>query len=152
MTTHAGPKSIVTVARAPALLDESAANALSASIDMQGYDRVRFIYQIGAMVNGSTLSSFAVESNESNLGNATNMVNAENASQQIRITNVANTGNNNVVVLDIYGATKRYVGVYADAVTANVTLLGILAERFRGTGVLPPTLPTGGQYTSFRAK
>lgn len=149
---HAGMKSIVTVARAPALVDESAANALSSVIDMKGYDRVRFIYQIGGMVNASTLDSHAVESNESNLGNATNMVNVENTSQVIEITQVANTGNNNVVVLDIYGSTKRYVGVYVNAGGANVTLLGILAERFRGTGVMPTSLPTGGQLRAFRAK
>jgi hypothetical protein len=151
MSKHAGAKSVLTVARAPALLDESAANALSAPIDMKGYDRVRFIFQIGGMVNGAVLAAHAVESNESNLGNATNMVNAENTSQVIAITNVPNTANNNVVVLDIYGSTKRYVGVYANAETANVTLLGILAERFRGTGVMPDQ-PSGSQYTSFRAK
>lgn len=152
MTTHAGQKSNLSVALAPALIDQSAANTLSAAIDMKGYDRIRFIYQLGGMVSGSSLSTWAVESNESNLGNATNMVNAENSSQQIALTNIANTSNNNVAVLDIYGSTKRYVGVYVDAVSANITLLGVLAERFRGTGIMPPTTKGETQYTSFRAK
>lgn len=149
---HAGQKSTLSVALAPALVDQSAANTLSAPIDMRGYDRVRFVYQLGAIVNGGSLSSFAVESNESNLGNATNMVNAENSSQVIALTNITNASNNNVAVLDIFGSTKRYVGVYVDAVTANITLLGVLAERFRGTGVMPPTTLGEQQYTSFRAK
>lgn len=149
---HAGEKSITTVALAPALVDQSAANTLSAPIDMQGYDRVKFVYQIGGMVNGAILSTWAVESNESNLGNATNMVNAENSSQQVALTNVTNTYNNTVQVLDIYRPTKRYVGVYVDAVTANITLLGILAERFRGTGVVSTGAEaTGSQYVFFRA-
>lgn len=148
---HAGGKSLITVAVAPALVDQSAANTLSAAIDMQGYDRVRFIYQLGGMVNGGSLSTWAVESNESNLGNATNIVSAENSSNQAKLVNVANSDNNSVQVLDIYRPTKRYVGVYVDAVTANITLLGVLAERFRGTGVLPATQPSGHQYVNVRA-
>lgn len=151
MTAHAGQHSSLTVALAPALVDQSAANTLSAAIDMQGYDRVRFIYQLGGIVNGGSLSTWAVESNESNLGNATNIVNVENTSQQAALTNVTNTYNNSVQVLDINRPTKRYVGVYVDAVTANITLLGVLAERFRGTGVFPVTLTTGWQHQSFRA-
>lgn len=148
---HAGQKSALSVALAPALVDQSAANTLSAAIDMQGYDRVRFIYQLGGMASGSSLSSFAVESNESNLGNATNIVNVENTSQQCALTNIANTANNSVAVLDIFRPTKRYVGVYVDAVTANITLLGVLAERFRGTGTMPLGTLTEQQYTAFRA-
>jgi hypothetical protein len=151
MAYHAGGKSIVTVALAPVLVDQSAANTTSAAIDMQGYDRVRFIDQLGGMVNGAILSSWAIESNESNLGNASNVVSAENTSVQAALTNVPNTANNSVQVLDIYRPTKRYVGVVVDAVTANITLLGVLAERFRGSGVNPPTQPSGFQYTSFRA-
>lgn len=142
--SHAGAKSIVTVARAPALLDESAANSVSAAIDMKGYDRVRFLFQIGAMVNGSTLDAWVVESNESNLGNATNISGAA-------LVQVANTANNSVQVLDVRRPSKRYVGVTSNAGTANVTLLGILAERFVGSGVLPPTQPTGFQYVAVNA-
>lgn len=149
---HAGNRrSVISVALAPALVDQSAANTLSAPIDMQGYDRVRFIYHLGGMVASSVLSSFAVESDESNLGNATNIVNAENTSQQVRLVNVPATLNNSVQVLDIYRPTKRYVGVYVDAVTANITLLGVLAERFRGTGRSPIEGADNDQYTSFRA-
>lgn len=152
MGNHAGEKGIITVALAPALIDQSAANTLSAVIDMQGYDRIRFIYQLGGMVNGSSLSTWAVESNESNLGNATNIVSADNSSNQAALVNVANTYNNSVQVLDIHRPAKRYVGVYVDAVTANITLLGVLAERFRGTGVAPTGAEaTGSQYVSVRA-
>lgn len=150
MNNHAGPRSIISVARAPALVDESAANALSAVIDMQGYDRVRFIYQLGAIVNGGSLSTWAVESNESNLGNATNITHANNSSNQAKLTNVTNTYNNTIQVLDIHRPAKRYVGVYVDAVTANITLLGIMAERIRGSGGIP-TQATGAQYVSVQA-
>lgn len=147
----AGQDSVYSVALAPALVDQSAANTLSAVIDMQGYDRVKFIYQLGAMVNGSSLSTWAVESSESNLGNATNIVNAENTSQQAALTNVTNTYNNTVQVLDIFRPTQRYVGVYVDAVTANITLLGVIAERIRGTGTNPASLTTGWQHVKMRA-
>jgi hypothetical protein len=144
MSNHAGAKSLTTVVRAPALLDESVANALSAVTDMVGYDRVKFIAQIGAMVNASTLDIFAVESNESNLGNATNITGAA-------LVQVANTANNSVQIIDIHRPSKRYVGVYSNAGTANVTLLGILAERFRGSGVMPATQTAGHQYVAVAA-
>lgn len=147
----AGQDSVYSVALAPALVDQSAANTLSAAIDMQGYDRVKFIYQLGAIVNGGSLSTWAVESNESNLGNATNITNADNTSQQAALTNVTNTYNNTVQVLDIFRPTKRYVGVYVDAVTANITLLGVIAERIRGTGTNPASLTTGWQHVKMRA-
>jgi hypothetical protein len=144
MTNHAGARSLTTVVRAPALLDESVANSLSAVVDMLGYDRVKFIAQIGGMVNASTLDVFAVESNESNLGNATNITGAA-------LVQVANTANNSVQIIDIHRPAKRYVGVYSNAGTANVTLLGILAERFRGTGVMPAAQPSGAQYVAIQA-
>lgn len=147
----AGQDSVYSVALAPALVDQSAANTLSAAIDMQGYDRVKFIYQLGGIVNGGSLSTWAVESSESNLGNATNITNAENTSQQVALTNVTNTYNNTVQVLDIFRPTKRYVGVYVDAVTANITLLGVVAERIRGTGTNPASLTTGWQHVKMRA-
>lgn len=147
----AGQDSVYSVAIAPALVDQSAANTLSAVIDMQGYDRVKFIYQLGGMGSGAILSSWAVGSEESNLGNAANLVNAENTSQQVALTNVANTYNNTIQVLDIYRPPYRYVGVYVDAVTANITLLGVIAERIRGTGTNPASLTTGWQHAKFRA-
>lgn len=151
MDSHSGQTSRYSVALAPALVDQSAANTLSAVIDMAGYDRVKFIYQLGGMVNGSSLSTWAVSSAESNLGNATNMTNADNTSQQIALTNVTNTYNNTVQVLDIYRPPNQYVGVYVDAVTANITLLGVIAERIRGTGTQPQTLTTGWQHVAMRA-
>lgn len=147
----AGQDSIYKVALAPALVDQSAANTLSAAIDTQGYDRVKFIYQLGGMVNGSSLSTWAVSSAESNLGNATNLSNAENTSQQIALTNVTNAYNNTVQVLDIYRPPNRYVGVYVDAVSANITLLGVIAELQRGTGTNPASLTTGWQHVKMRA-
>jgi hypothetical protein len=144
MANHAGAKSLTTVVRAPALLDESAANALSAVVDMQGYDRVKFLVHIGAMVNGSTLDVWAVESNESNLGNSTNITSAA-------LVQVANTANNSVQIIDIHRPAKRYTGIYMNAGTANVTLIGALAERFRGTGVMPATQPSGAQYVAIQA-
>lgn len=146
----AGQTATYRVALAPANVDQSAANTLSAAIDMQGYDRVRFIYSIGAIANGGSISTWAVSSAESNLGNATNLTNAENTSQQIALTNVTNTYNNTCQVIDIYRPSNRYVGVYVDAVTANSTV-GVIAELSRGTGTNPVTLTTGYQYVKMRA-
>ena len=147
----AGQDSVYSVALAPALVDQSAANTNSAAIDMQGYDRVKFIYQLGGMVNGSSLSTWAIESNESNLGNATNIVSGEDGTTQAALVNVTNAYNNTIQVLDIYRPTKRYVGVTVDAVSANITLLGVVAERIRGTGTNPALLTTGWQHVAVRA-
>lgn len=147
----AGQHSIFKLALADQLIDQSAANTVSSVIDMQGYDRVRFIYSIGAIGNGGSLSTWAISSAESNLGNATNLVNAENTSQQIALVNVANTYNNSVQVLDIYRPPNRYVGVTVDAVTANITTLSVIAELIRGTGTNPAALTTGWQYVKMRA-
>lgn len=133
------------------LIDQSVANTTSEAVDMQGYDRVKFIYQLGAMVNGSSLSTWAVESDESNLGNATNIVSAEDGTTQAALTNVPNTANNSIHVIDVYRPTKRYVGVAVDAVTANITSLGVLAERIRGTGTNPDGLVSGFQHVTVRA-
>jgi hypothetical protein len=142
-SNHAGAKSITTQILAPVLVDQSAANTLSSAADMNGYDRVKLIYNLGAMVNGAILSSWAVESNESNLGNNTNITGAV-------LTNITNVSNNNVAIIDIHRPTKRYVGVVVDAATANITTLSVLAERFRGSGVVPPTSPAQ-QYVSVQA-
>lgn len=147
----AGQDSVHTVVLAPALVDQSAANTTGAAIDMQGYDRVKFIYQLGGVVNGGSLSTWAIESSESNLGNSTNIVNAENTSQQAALVNVTNAYNNTIQVLDIFRPTKRYVSVVVDAVTANITLLGVIAERQRGTGTNPASLTTGWQHVKVRA-
>jgi len=147
----AGQDSVYTVALAPVLVDQSAANTTSASVDMQGYDRVKFIYQIGAIVNGGILSTWAVEDVNSNLATSTNITSATNASLQAALVNVTNTYNNSIQVIDIFRPTKRYVGVVVDAVTANITLLGIVAERSRGTGTNPATLTTGFQHVKIRA-
>ena len=151
MNNHAGAKSILSVSLAPALVDQSAANTTSAVIDMQGYDRVRFIYQLGGIVNGGSLSTWAIESNESNLGNATNITHANNSSNQAALVNVTNAYNNTIQVLDIHRPAKRYVGVTVDAVTANITLLGVIAERIRGTGNVQIAQTTGAQYVSVQA-
>ena len=151
MSNHAGAKSILSVVLAPALVDQSAANTTGAAIDMQGYDRVRFIYQLGGIVNGGSLSTWAIESNESNLGNATNITHANNSSNQAALVNVTNAYNNTVQVLDIHRPSKRYVSVTVDAVTANITLLGVVAERIRGTGNMPISQTTGAQYVSVQA-
>ncbi len=144
MSNHAGAKSITTLIVPAQLIDQSAANTLSSAADMTGYDRVKFQYNLGAMGSGAVLSTWAVESNESNLGNSTNITGAA-------LVNVANTGNNNVLVLDIHRPAKRYVGVYVDAATANITTISVTAERFRGTGTDPITAPTGGQYVVVQA-
>jgi len=146
----AAQDSVYSVALAPVLVDQSAANTTSAVIDMQGYDRVKFIYQLGAMVNASILSTWAIESEESNLGNATNIVSAPGGALAA-LVNVPNTYNNTIQVLDIFRPTKRYVGVVVDAVTANITLLGVIAERIRGTGTNPAALTTGWQHVKVRA-
>lgn len=151
MTSHVGAPGLFTQVLAPQLIDQSAANTLSSGVDMQGYDRVRFIYDLGAVVNGGTLSTWAVESDESNLGNSVNLSWDNNGSNAlISLTNVANTGNNNVYVLDIYRPTKRYVGVYVDAVSQNITSLSVIAEQFRGSGVVPPA-SAATEYVSKQA-
>lgn len=144
MTNHAGAKSLVTVVRAPALLDESAANAVGTGVDMKGYDRVRFLVQIGAMVNGATLDAHVIEDHLSNMTNGTNITGAS-------LVQIANTKNNSVQVIDVHRPSKRYVAVSLNAGTANVTLISVLAERFPGTGTTPRTQGANDQYVAVQA-
>lgn len=129
---------------AAALVDESAANVKPTGVDMTGYDRVRFMIQIGAMVSGATLDAWVIEDANSNMTNGTNITGAA-------LVQVANTKNNSVQVIDVHRPSKRYVGVTLNAGTANVTLLSVLAERFRGTGVVPPSQGANDQYVAVQA-
>jgi hypothetical protein len=139
---HVGSKSAKKLVVSPRLIDQSAANTVSASSDMHGYDRVRFTYHLGAMASGAGLSSWVIQSHESNLANAVNVSGRRNgvADQLAALTNVSNADNNSLHVLDVAGKllTRRYVGVVVDAITANITAMSVESERFRGTGVVPP--------------
>jgi hypothetical protein len=118
---------------------DTAASRLSASVDMQGYDGVAFDITIGAMVSTGTLDAYAVEDINSNLATNTNIANAA-------IVQVPATGNTNVVTIEVWRPTKRYVGVYLKAGTANTTLISVTARQYRGTGTNPPALVAGNQY------
>ncbi len=108
-----------------------AANVNGTALDMQGWDGCQFAFNIGAMASGATFDARIVSSPNANMSGNTNIANAA-------LVQVANTANTNLVVIDIYRPTDRYLRSALVPATANVTV-GSIATRYRRTGVLPPT-------------
>lgn len=111
-----------------------------AGVDMQGYDRVRFLCAVGLIGNGGTFDLRVVGGANANFSGAINITNAV-------ITQLANTTTNVVVAIDVVRPTNRYVRVVATPATNNANI-AIISERFRGTGTTPPANPTNFQYVT----
>lgn len=151
MPGHAGQdQPVIRSERAAALLDSTAATATQANgTDMAGFDRAAFDIIVGTGVATAVLTAWLVESNESNLGNATNVMQLQNSSNQIAITSAGTANLNNTVrTLEVYRPAKRYVGVRANAATANITTLSIVSRKWRGSGLTPTTVTLDHEYVA----
>jgi hypothetical protein len=109
----------------------SGSNVNGTALDMQGWDGCLFAFNIGAMAGGATFDARIVSSANANMSGATNIANAA-------ITQVANTGNTTLVLVDIFRPTDRYIRSATIPATANTTF-GSVAIRYRRSGILPPT-------------
>lgn len=103
-----------------------------AAVDMQGWDGVAFVINVGTMAAGATLDAYLARDDNSGFNSSTNIANAA-------ITQLANTSNANMAILEAWRPAERYVrAVVTPAVGAVV--FGVTAIRYRRSGgILPPT-------------
>src|SRR2546423_11607221 len=109
----------------------ASANVNGTAVDMQGWDGCLWEFNIGAMASGATFDARIVSSANANMSGATNITNAA-------LVQVTNAGNTNVVLVDVFRPTDRYLRSATQPATANVTF-GAVTIRYRRAGLLPPT-------------
>jgi hypothetical protein len=112
----------------------ASAGVNGSAIDMQGWDGIEYEFNIGTMASGAAFDARVMSSANSNMSGATNITNAA-------ITQVNNASNANLVIIDIFRPSLRYVQAVTTPATANVTF-GVVARRYRRVGTLPPTQAT----------
>jgi len=105
--------------------------ATGAGQDMLGWDGCRFVISLGAMASGATFDAYVVRDDNSSFTSQTNITNAA-------LTQVANTSNTNIFVIDVFRPAERYVRLIAAPGVANTTYC-VTADRYRRGGILPPT-------------
>jgi hypothetical protein len=101
------------------------------ALDMQGWDGCLFLFNIGAMASGATFDARVMSSANSNFSGNSNVTNAA-------LVQVTNAGNTNIVGIDVYRVSDRYLKTVTTPAVANVTFSGT-AIRYRRNGVNPPT-------------
>lgn len=109
-------------------------NANGLTLDTLGWDGVMWVFQVGAMANGSTFDARVVSSANANMSGNTNLTNAA-------ITQLTNASNNNTVIVDVWRPTNRYVRSATMPGTANVNFSAV-AYLYRHTGTVPVTQNT----------
>lgn len=110
-----------------------AANANTTTIDMSGWDGVEFEFALGVMASGVTLDAYVQNSANSNFSGPTNITNAV-------LTQVANTSNATLQILDVYRPSLRYVR--CSTVPGAGVFCSVVSRRYRRSGILPPTQAT----------
>ncbi len=100
-------------------------------IDMEGWSGIEYEFNLGTMAAGATFDARVVSSANANMSGNTNVANAA-------ITQVANTSNTSLVLLDIWRPTDRYVKLVTTPATANSTF-SVVVRQYRRAGILPPT-------------
>jgi uncharacterized protein YjbI with pentapeptide repeats len=107
-----------------------AANANTSTLDMQGWDGVSYQIPIGVMASGVTFDAYVQNSANANFSGPTNITNAV-------LTQVANTSNATLQVIDIYKPTLRYVRL--STVPGAGVFASVTSIRYKRGGILPPT-------------
>lgn len=118
----------------------ASANVQGAVIDTQGWDGCMFEFNIGAMASGATFTAQIFNSANANMTGNT-LVNSNSDAGVVTnaaLSSVANGGNTNLYLIDVWRPNLRYLQDVAQPATANVTF-GVTAIRYRRTGLLPPT-------------
>lgn len=109
----------------------ASANVNGLTIDTSGWDGIEYKFNIGTMANGATFDARIVSSANSNMSGNTNLTNAA-------ITQLTNASNANMVIIDVWRPTNRYVRSATMPATANTTF-GCVATLYRRTGTRPVT-------------
>lgn len=105
-----------------------AANTNSTTIDMQGWAGVEFTFNIGVMASGVTFDAYVQTSANSNFSGPVNLANAV-------LTQVANTSNATLQILDVYRPTNRYVRL--STVPGAGVFTSVTSRRYRRDGIKP---------------
>ncbi len=109
-------------------------NTNTTTIDMQGWDGVEFTFAIGVMASGVTFDAYVQNSANSNFSGPTNIANAA-------LTQVANTSNATLQILDVKKPSLRYVR--CATVPGAGVFAAVLSRRYKRNGTtLPPTQVT----------
>jgi len=109
----------------------ASAGVNGSAIDMSGWDGIEYTFNIGTMASGATFDARLVSSANSNMSGNTNITNAA-------LTQVPNTANANLYIIDVWRPTDRYVKCVTTPATANTTF-GVVARRYRRNGLLAAT-------------
>lgn len=109
------------------------ANTNGTIIDMQGWDGVEFEFAIGVMASGVTFDAYVQSSANANFSGPANIASAA-------LTQVANTSNATLQLLDVYRPSARYVRV--STVPGAGVFASVVSRRYRRNGILPPTQVT----------
>lgn len=112
------------------------------ALDMQGWDGILYVFNLGAMASGATFDARIMGAANSNFNVNSNITNAA-------ITQLTNASNTNTVMVDVWRPTLRYVKSVTTPASANSTFSSV-AIRYRGSGVFPLT-QTAAQLVKVQA-
>lgn len=131
MTNHSAlaDKVLTSAVVAPVSLTATPVNGTV--IDMSGWDGVQFVIPIGVIGAGGTLDAKVQSANNLAMTGAADIPGAA-------IVQVPTAGGSNVVIIDVYRPTLRYLRLVMTGHAAGA-LAGAVAQRYRRAGILPPT-------------
>lgn len=102
---------------------------LGAGVDMQGWDGVMFVINIGAITGAGVADAYVVRDDNSGFNSQTNINGAV-------LTQVVNA--NTLQIIDVFRPSERYVRLILTP-GANTVLYSATAIRYRRSGLLPPS-------------
>lgn len=110
------------------LIDMAAGQAATAGdiLDMAGFEGVIFIAKLGDVTDTSVVTLTAQQSTANSAGGMATL------SGSVTFTAGAADADNNLLVLDVYRPTERYVRPVLTSATANAVKNGIIAIRYGG--------------------
>jgi hypothetical protein len=132
MVYHNAPTDIMSLSQEIPSIPSAASTATNgAGVDMQGWDGVLFVLNLGA--TDGTVDMKAQGDDNSSFSSATDITGAA-------ITQISATGDNRLSAISVWRPTERFVrAVVTTGAGAVADELGVLAIRFRRTGRTPIT-------------
>ena len=114
-------------------------NTNGLTIDTQGWDGAHYIFNVGAMVAGATFDARIVSSANANMVGNTNLTGtvAGVANSNAAVVQLTNASNLNVVEIDVWRPTNRYIRSAVMAGTANSTFSSVCILYRRNAGTRP---------------
>lgn len=109
-----------------------------AGVDMQGWEGVMFLINVGAITGSGTFDARAVSDDNSGFNSVTNITGQDASGANANAAIAQATAANGVHILEVYRPTERYVRLIG-TVAVNTVAFGASAIRYRRAGILPPT-------------